>query len=287
MNNQSKTIEKKSRRDNKSSPWIIRVKNSKSFFKYGFATIILFIFFRLFICVKYTILSGSMLPSIPVGESVYVCKLLYGWRLYDFWSNRPGRFLRIHGIWNIAPGDVILFNVPFWGYDIGTIRFNPDMQYCKRVLGSPGDRIGAVDGHCWNDKVVKPIGVLDEQNKLRWMFDSLFIWKKTYNVIPLTDDIWNIKNWGPIIVPQKGLTIRLDNTFPELYRPVIEYETGISMPDSLSEYVFKKNYYFVIGDNAKDSYDSRYWGFLPEDFIIGIVAGKKYRNKLAKHFKRN
>ena len=259
-----------------SLPWIIRNRNNgKKLYTYGLAIIILFVFFRLFICVEYTILSGSMLPSIQVGESVYVCKMLYGWRLYNFWSNCPDHFYRIYGIRNIAPGDIILFNIPFWRYDAGTIRFNPDKQYCKRVLGTPGDRIGVVDGHCWNDNVLKPIGVIDEQDKLRWMFDSLFIWKQTYNVIPLTDDYWNIKNWGPVIVPKKRLSIRLDNFSRELYRPVIEYETGQSISDSLSEYVFKKNYYFVVGDNVMDSYDSRYWGFLPEEFIIGIVVGKK------------
>ena len=41
-------------------------------------------------------------------------------------------------------------------------------------------------------------------------------------------------------------------------------------------YPILQNYYFAVGDNAMDSYDSRYWGFIPEDFIIGIVAG--YRN---------
>ena len=41
---------------------------------------------------------------------------------------------------------------------------------------------------------------------------------------------------------------------------------------------FKNNYYFAFGDNSLDSQDSRYWGFIPEDFIIGIVGGKRVRN---------
>ena len=45
------------------------------------------------------------------------------------------------------------------------------------------------------------------------------------------------------------------------------------------EYTFDNNYYFVIGDNVIDSFDSRYWGFLPEDFVIGIVNRKENRNK--------
>lgn len=246
--------------------------------KYVCSVFAIFILFRLLICVKYTIVSGSMLPTILVGESVNINKLLFGWRLYDFWSKRPKKFYRIGGIRDIVPNDVILFNIPYYEYDIGTIRFNADVHFCKRVLGTPGDRIGVVDGHCWNDKFLKPIGVLNEQDKLRWMFDSLLIWRQTYNVIPLEDTTWTIKNWGPLIVPAKGLSVRLDDFSRELYRAVIEYETGELFIDEILEYEFRQNYYFVVGDNAMDSYDSRYWGFIPEDFIIGIVGGKKVRN---------
>ena len=107
------------------------------------------------------------------------------------------------------------------------------------------------------------------------MFDSLFIWRQSYDVIPLTRDEWNIKNWGPLTVPSKGLTVELDSFTLELYRQVIEYETDLALDENPGEYTFKENYYFVVGDNAMDSYDSRYWGFIPESFIIGVVCGKK------------
>lgn len=241
--------------------------------KIGIAVISAYVVFRLIVCVKYTILTGSMLPTIQVGKSVYVCKLLYGWRLYNFWSRSPDYFYRIHGIRKIIPGDVILFNLPYIGYNVERIGFNSDVEYCKRVLGCPGDRIGAVDGHCWNDRVLKPIGVVEEQDKLRWMFDSLFIWRQCYDVIPLNQHRWNIKNWGPLIVPAQGQTVHLDGFTCELYRQVIEYETGEPLDETMTEYTFMGDYYFAVGDNAMDSYDSRYWGFIPEDFIIGIVSG--------------
>ena len=103
------------------------------------------------------------------------------------------------------------------------------------------------------------------------MFDSVFIWQKCYDVIPLSMPKWNIKNWGPLVVPAKGLTIILDDFLRELYRQVIEYETGKDLDEALTEYSFREDYYFAVGDNAMDSYDSRYWGFIPEKFIIGIV----------------
>jgi signal peptidase I len=69
----------------------------------------------------------------------------------------------------------------------------------------------------------------------------------------------------------------LDGFTRELYRKVIEYETGTPLDESLTEYTFQGNYYFAVGDNAMSSFDSRYWGFIPEDFIIGIVGGKRFR----------
>jgi signal peptidase I len=101
----------------------------------------------------------------------------------------------------------------------------------------------------------------------------------SYEAVPFKRKDWNRKNWGPVIVPASGLTMSLDDFTRELYRKVIEYETGKPLEESVAEYTFKKNYYFAVGDNAMSSYDSRYWGFIPEDFIIGIVAGKRFRNK--------
>ena len=106
------------------------------------------------------------------------------------------------------------------------------------------------------------------------MFDSVFIWNDNYDVIPLTLHRWNIKNWGPLVVPEKGMKVSLDGFTRELYRQVIEYETGDVMSDDLEEYSFKGDYYFALGDNSMNSYDSRYWGFIPEEFIIGIVGGR-------------
>ena len=246
---------------------------------YGLAVIALYVVFRLFVCLKYTILTGSMLPTIELEESVYVWKPLYGWRLYGFRSKSPKHFYRIHGFRDIVPGDVILFNLPYIGNNIEKIAFNSKEEYCKRVLGTPGDRIGAVDGHYWNDKYLKPVGVLEEQERLRWMFDGYFRMINSYEVIPYSDSDWNIKNWGPVIVPAKGQTMSLDDFTRELYRKVIEYETGEPLDETLKEYTFQKDYYFAVGDNAMSSFDSRYWGFIPEDYIIGIVGGRRFRNK--------
>lgn len=227
---------------------------------------------------SYSISSSSMEPTVTIGKRVFVNKLLMGARIRLPHFGKPVcfEFHRLKGLRVIYPSDIICFNFPHKNENLSVIGFS-DEVYCKRVLGCPGDRIGASDGHCWNDRYLRPVGVVGEQEKLRWMFDGFFRMTHSFDVFPFSDNGWNLKNWGPIVVPAKGMKIQIDESNRELYRQVIEYETGKPLEEPISEYTFLGNYYFAVGDNAMSSFDSRYWGFIPEDFIIGIVGGKRFR----------
>ena len=90
---------------------------------------------------------------------------------------------------------------------------------------------------------------------------------------------WNGDDFGPLVVPRKGGSIRIDvDDFPLYDRIMSTYEGHALSADRdrlmidgrpLEAYVVERNYYFVLGDSRHFSADSRYWGFLPQDHIVG------------------
>ncbi|TGE22388.1 signal peptidase I [Hymenobacter aquaticus] len=91
---------------------------------------------------------------------------------------------------------------------------------------------------------------------------------------------WNKDNYGPLQLPKEGQTVQITPENTPIYQKIImryEHNEGVTMQNGvllqngkpLTSYTFKQDYYFMMGDNRHDSLDSRYWGFVPADHVVG------------------
>ncbi|CAK0762863.1 signal peptidase I [Gammaproteobacteria bacterium] len=192
----------------------ILVETARSFFP----VILIVLLLRSFLVEPFRIPSGSMMPTLLVGDFILVNKFTYGIRL-------PVLDKKIISIGEPQRGDVIVFRYPE----------DPKIDYIKRVVGLPGDRVGY-------------------HNK------ELSINGKKIEVLPI--GIYQGVGAGTVMSGSSHFHERLGS---------IEHNI-LTAPGHKSlegDFVVPPGQYFVMGDNRDNSKDSRYWGTLPEENLVG------------------
>jgi signal peptidase I len=214
-----------------SEPWW--VEYAKSFFP-----VILIVFcLRSFLVEPFKIPSGSMIPTLQVGDFILVNKFTYGVRL-------PIINQKIIPLNEPQRGDVMVFHYPE----------NPSMDYIKRVVGLPGDEI------IYRHKVLKVNGT--EQSK---QADG------DYNYVESGLSFVHTERYQEKFGEQTH-TIIINPDMPSIHLAgVAEFphsENCSYGPDEVRCTV-PLGHYFMMGDNRDNSRDSRYWGFVPDKMIVG------------------
>lgn len=225
-------IFKKQRKPEDKEPLLIEY--AKSFFP-----VILIVFMlRSFLVEPFRIPSGSMIPTLKVGDFILVNKYTWGIRL-------PVANVKILGINQPQRGDVMVFRYPV----------DPSLDYIKRVVGLPGDKVEYT-----RDKRLYINGQL-----IKWNFERDFDYSKAgFNMV--NAKLYREQLGGhahAILIQPEDPPVRAEQVRPFQQRSNCDYN------DHGFVCTVPPGHYFAMGDNRDDSTDSRYWGFVPDGHIVG------------------
>ena len=198
-----------------------------------FPVILLVFVLRSFIVEPFKIPSGSMIPTLQVGDFILVNKFTYGIRL-------PVINKKIIDINSPERGDVMVFRYPE----------DPSLDYIKRIVGVPGDKIAYQNKRLYiNDKAVEARRIDDYLHPERLYYSQQFVEKQ------------NGKEYRTLNDEDAPGFISDASQFP--MRKNCHYNNAgvvCTVPSG---------HYFMMGDNRDNSRDSRFWGFVPEENIVG------------------
>ena len=228
--------------------------------------------------------TDSMQPTLKPGDNILVNKSIMGARIFDIWEAAEEKEVEIHrlpGLGKVKRNDVLVFHYPY-PHSNDSLSMHLLKYYVKRCIALPGDTMGIRKGHYYIKGINEPIGNIEAQKRIEKLpkEDARGIVMNTYPWNKYID--WTIQDFGPLHVPARGQTVVMDSTAVKLYRKLVEWEqkkplvrkvNNVYLGDSLiKEYCFQENYYFMGGDYMENSKDSRYWGLLPEPYIVGVAT---------------
>jgi signal peptidase I len=209
------------------------VEYPKSFFP-----VILVVFcLRSFLVEPFKIPSGSMIPTLLVGDFILVNKYTYGIRL-------PVANVKIVDINEPQRGEVMVFRYPV----------NPSMDYIKRIIGIPGDTVTYRDKQLTVNNI--PV-VMEPEGEYTYVESGLnYVYNRRFRA-----SLDGHKH--DILINPDAPDIQLGGVHP------FPHQQNCSYDDRGFTCKVPAEHYFTMGDNRDSSSDSRYWGFVPERNIVG------------------
>jgi signal peptidase I len=180
--------------------------------------------------------SGSMIPTLLVGDYIFVNKLAYGIKLpFSDWIGDDPIYLKKGD--NPARGEIIVFKNPT----------DTSIYYIKRVIGTPGDRVEM------RDKIVYVNGVAQE---------------KTPVPNDVREKVLKTLEDSPQYRPD-SVVLSYEKVGAVTPEPITMVDKDLGASVSFPEIKVPEGHFFVMGDNRDNSNDSRFWGFVPERHIRG------------------
>jgi len=218
--------------------------------------------------------TGSMEKTILVGDFLLINKFIYGFSTpRDIpYTNIALPHFKLPGFADPKKGDIIVFQFPGYRDELEPQNIE---YWVKRCVAEPGDTLEI------RDKVIfvngKQLPIPTHINYLNPNPEPAGI--SDPQIFPRRSG-WNPDNYGPLVIPKKGEIVALNADNITEYETLINREMGKKVVNvsngkvfinnqPAENYTIQNDYYFMVGDNRDNSLDSRFWGFVPRDNIIG------------------
>ena len=220
--------------------------------------------------------SPSMYPTLVPGDYILVNKWLMGARIFDLWEaveDKEVPIYRLPGIRKVKRNDVLVFHYPY-PHKNDSLSMDMLLYYVKRCIALPGDTVEIRKGCYWINGTRKDKRWVRMDTRPEPAWEDEKQWNTALG--------WTVQKLGPLLVPARGKEVVMDTLAAKMYGRLIAWEQkkpltvcdgNVCLGDSLIRtYRFKENYYFMGGDNLDNSNDSRYWGLVPEPYIVGVAT---------------